>query len=192
MMYVRLEARKKRDKVHNIALRRAQDSLYRGSLKRGGEGLEQWYGRLGCQIPSVATTGGQPIVILSSVVPMIHHIVVTTTTGLPDGQSLCRFLAASSVPRPQTREAPSENQPRLSNDTILTITFGLISILISFASMLIAYLTLRAMNIGNSPDTVLADQDFDRLLGNGTTFRHEHTYYLPEGTSTNELRRKQS
>ncbi|CZR65159.1 uncharacterized protein PAC_15059 [Phialocephala subalpina] len=69
----------------------------------------------------------------------------------------------------------------VSNDTVITITFGLVSIIISFASMLIAYLTLRAMPTEH-------DQNIDRPLENGTTFRHEHTYFLADcNTSTGSM-----
>ncbi|KAF8852124.1 hypothetical protein BDZ45DRAFT_730410 [Acephala macrosclerotiorum] len=57
----------------------------------------------------------------------------------------------------------------VSSDTALAITFGLISVIISLISMLIAYLTLRATTAGKN-------QDIDRLYENGTTFRHNtHT-----------------
>lgn len=88
----------------------------------------------------------------------------------------------------------------VSTDTIISIAFGLSSITLSFSSLLVAYLTLRAMRVENCTHYLIyshqvyrtdardTDHDDDRTLGLGPVLRHEHTYVsIPHNDTSNIL-----
>ncbi|KUJ10004.1 uncharacterized protein LY89DRAFT_689878 [Mollisia scopiformis] len=62
----------------------------------------------------------------------------------------------------------------VSIDTAIAISFGLISAIISLISMLIAYLTLRAMPSEKNKDHIAPPK-------NAMTFHHKHKYFLAQG-----------